>query len=105
VSLPSMQDISTILELRFPTNRMGTKGKRRRPALEGRKSGEGRKRGGRVPTTTAASENEDIRDDRIGRGGADSERLSSALCPRFPRPDCLHLDSAHCPLIVYTLMD
>ena len=43
--------------------------------------------------TIATFENKNIGDDSNGRRGADSERLSSALCPHV-----LRLDSFHPPI-------
>jgi hypothetical protein len=40
--------------------------------------------------TTATFENKNNGYDSNGKRGADSERLSSALCPHVPRPDSLH---------------
>jgi hypothetical protein len=49
--------------------------------------------------TIATSKAKHFRDGSISRGGADSERLSSAVCPHVPRLDpshhAIHLDSVH----------
>jgi hypothetical protein len=45
---------------------------------------------GRLHVTIAVFKNKNIGDDSIRRRRADSERLSSALCPHVPRPDSPH---------------